>query len=271
MAYGSKTLIKTDGDFASREKRLSICLGATGFSFAETTSSGTLLSYGEADGAHGSTMTGIVADVKAFFASIGIRPLSYAASELVVVSDESVWVPDEIYTSAANRQYLKFVGSTPMTVMSCHCETLASTAVFAADELVPTAFKVAMPGIAVMNQHAKIATLAPRSANHPLVFTHWRNNAVDMAVCNEGRYIFGNTLRFANDNEALFHIVELVKSSGTDADRTELLMCGDVDRERFARLRPFFPTTTLFGGLRTETANPELRKLRTYRHALILM
>ena len=269
--YACKTLINTDTELASRKKRLSICLGANGFSFTEVTSAGELIAFGEAEGVHAATMTGVMADVKAFFASAGIRPLGYASMELIVLSDESTWVPDELYTSLSNRQYLRLVGSTPETVMTCHSETLKSTAVFAASDQVVTAFKVAMPGVAVMHQHAKMAQLAQWCGNRPVMLTHWRQGRVDVAAFRDGRYLYGNTLRFANDNEAVYHLVEVMKTYGLEDAGAELLLCGDVDRDRYARLRPYFPNTTLFNGTVSRDKNPEFRTLHAYRHALIMM
>ena len=269
--YACKTLINTSNELASREKRLSICLGADGFSFTEATPAGELLSFGEAEGRHAATMTGVMADVKAFFASAGIRPLGYRAMELVVLSDESTWVPDELYSSLSNRNYLRLVGSTPDMVMTCHSRALASTAVFAANEQVVTAFKVALPGVAVMHQHAKMAQLAPRCTDHPVLMAFWRKGRVDVAAFRDGRYLYGNMLRFANENEAVYHLVELMKTHGLEDDGTELLLCGDVDRERYALLRPYFPTTTLFNGTVSRDRSPELHSLHAYRYALIMM
>lgn len=278
--YACKTLIRSANEFASREKRLSICLGADGFSFAETTTSGvlgernatrTLLSFGEAEGRHASSMTGVMADVKAFFAEAGIRPLGYKAMELIVLSDESTWVPDELYSSISNRSYLRLVGSTPDTVMTCHSQALASTAVFAANEQVVTAFKVAMPGVAVMHQHAKMAQLAPACTAYPVLLTFWRQGRVDVAAFHDGRYIYGNTLRFSNDNEAIYHLVEVMKTYGLEDDATTLLLSGDVDRQRYALLRPYFPQVTLFNGNVNRDQSAELHSLHAYRHALIMM
>ena len=268
--YSSKSLIKTDNGLAPREKRLSICLGANGFSFAEVSATGQLLTFGEMEGSHAATMTETMNDVKSLFANAGIRPWGYASTELIVLSNESTWVPDELYTATANRKYLRLVGSEPATVMTCHSKALASTAVFAADEQVVTAFKVAMPGVNVINQHVKMALLAPRSTSHPVLLTHWREGRVDVAAFRDGRYLYGNTLAFADTNEALYHVVDVMKSYALESNTTELLMCGDVDREFFAQFRPYFPQVTLFGG-NMQQSNPEFRKLHTYRHALILM
>ena len=269
MSYACKTLINTNNRLASREKRISICLGANGFSFAEVATGGQLLTFGEAVGTHSLTMTGVMADVKAFFASVGIRPLGYASMELVVLSNESTWVPDELYSSLSNRKYLQLVGSNPEGIMTCHSRALASTAVFATDEQLVTAFKVAMPGIAVMHQHAKMAALAPAFASRPTLMVHWRQGRVDVAAFRGGRYVYGNTLSFNYDSEAIYHIVEVMKSYELEGQDTELLVCGDVDRKRYALLRPYFPKTALYNGTCRIEA-PELSSLHTYRHALIL-
>ena len=269
--YVCKTLITVGKEFASREKRLSICLRANGFSFAEATTAGQLITFGDVEGAHGGSMTDMMGGLKVLFASVGIRPLGYASSELILLSDENVWVPDELYTASANRKYLKFVGAEPAEVMSCQCKALKSTMVFSADEQRVTAFKVAIPGIVVKNQHVKMATLASRSAGHPVVFTHWREGRVDIAACRDGRYLYGNTFRFASIDEALYHIVDVMKSYSLEDGATELLMCGEVDRGLYAQFRPYFPQVSLFNGNIDLSSTPEFKKIQPYRHALILM
>lgn len=231
-----------------------------------------LLTFGEAEGEHSTAMTGVMADVKAFFNSVGIRPLGYGALQLVVLSDESVWVPDELYAATSNRHYLKLVGSAAVSAMTASCSQLASTAVFAANESLTMAFKVAFPGMKVVNQHVRLASmgLEKRSVAHPVLLTHWRENKIDYAAYRDGHYIFGNTIPFADDNEALFHTVEVMKSYGLENAGTELLMCGDVDRERFALLRPYFPSASLYTGTHTSYLNPEFKTLHTYKNALIL-
>ena len=269
--YTSKGLTITTDELAPREKRLSICLRADGFSFAEVATGGRVTAFGEAEGRHGATLTAVMTDVKAYFASAGIRPLGYASMELIVVSDESVWVPDELYSSMSNRQYLRLVGSTPDGVLTCHAKGLASTAVFAAQEQVVTAFKVAMPGVAVMHQHAKLAQAADCSADHLVLLTHWRQGRVDVAAFREGRYIFGNTLPFTDASEGVYHVVEVMRSCGLEDERLELLVCGDVDRERFAQLRPYFPQATLYVGRLAATQDAAFRSFPAYRHALLLI
>lgn len=271
MSYSCKTLITTDKELASCDKRLSICLGANGFSFSVRTMSGVLLTFGLAEGRHASTMTDVMTDVKVLFSSAGIRPLGHAASEIIVMSDESVWVPNELFTTTATRKYLKLVGSEPVSMMTCLCKALSSTAVFAADEHVVTAFKVSVPGATVMNQHVKMVQLASLSSSHPLILTHWREGRVDVAAFNEGRYLYGNTLTFLNEEEAIYHVVDVMKSYGIENPACQVWMCGEVDRQRYTLMRPYFPHVSLFNGTVKDFASPEFQNLHTYRHALILM
>lgn len=279
MAYLCKTLIATEDDSSAQEKRLSICLGADGFSFSVTTASHNLLTFGQAEGAHATSITDATRDIKAFFAETGIRPLGFRTIEIIAVSDDATWVPDELYTSVANRSYLRLLGGNPSAVVSVPCKALGSTMVFAAPEHLVTAFKVSLPGAVVLNQHVLFTRLLPYSTSRPVIVAHWRcgsagyaeKGRVDVAAMHEGKYLFGNSLRYSNVDEGIFQIVEVMKTYALDRPDTELLLCGDVDRDIYGRLRPYFATTTLYSGTATQFSNPEFKKLHTYRHALILM
>lgn len=271
MAYVSSALAVSKEARPAHDKRLSIRLRDDGFSFAETTVSGELLALGEAEGRHAQTMTEVGADVKAFFSGIGIKPLGYASAELVVMADEHVWVPDELFVPTSARQYLKVAGGRGATAMTCECKSIGSTSVYAANEPLVRAFKVAVPGLVVVNQHAKLVQLLPRAASHPMLVTHWRSGWVDIAAFRGGHYVYGNALRFGSEAEALFHTLEVMKACKIEGERAELLMCGDVDRERYLRFRPYFPTAGLCSGNVNKPSDPDFRTLPTYRNALILI
>ena len=272
MSYSCKSLIVTDSEVAASEKRLSICLQANGFSFSELSASGQLLTFGEAEGRHAVTMTAVLSDVKAFLAEAGVRPLGYAGIEILLFADQSTWVPDELYSPAAHRQYLKLVGCDATAIMASRSNDLQATSVYSANDALATAFKVAIPGAVVINQHLKTASrpFCQRSKDHPVLLAHWRQRCVDFAAYRAGAYIYGNTIPYTSDSEALFHTVEIIKSFGLETSDAELLLCGDVDRQRFALLRPYFPSASLFTGTHTSYLNPAFKTLHTYRHALIL-
>ena len=269
MPYITKTLISSEGCDASHEKRLSICLLADGFSFAQISSTGELLSFGEVGGQHAAGMTDVSRDIKNYFAEVGIRPLTFGKLQLVLPSNESVWVPDEMYQAGSNRQYLRLVGGSGQNLMTAQCPSLASTAVFSGNDQLVTAFKVSLPGLSVANQHVRFASLAASFSGSPVLLSHWREGYVDIAAYRDGRYVFGNTVSFTDESTALFHLVDVMKTYNLENNGTWMLMCGDVSRERFAHFRPYFPSVGLFNGL-VKTGGV-FRTVHTYRHALILI
>lgn len=269
MPYILKTLTTSETRDAVHDKRLSICLAADGFSYTEVSAQGELLAYGEATGSHSGIMTEATRDIKQFFAEMDIRPIGFRRMELIVCSDENVWVPDEVYTAASNRAYLRLVGGSGQTATAVPCRDIASTAVFAVDDTIVTAFKVALPGLTVANQHIRLVSCARLSGSHPLLIANWRNQRVDIAAFRDGRYLYGNTLTFSDENALAYQLVEVMRTFDMETPSTEMLMCGDVDRERFARFRPYFPKVTLFTGCCT--MGPAFRTFHSYRHALLLI
>lgn len=270
MSYACKALITTATNIASRDKRLSIGLMADGFSFAETMADGTLLSFGQAEGIHSRTMTAIMADIKGFFASVGVRPLGYGSMQLVVFSEHSTWVPDEVYSSLANRKYLGLVGcSTEQSILTYHSDSLGSTALFTAAEQLVTSFKVCMPGVSVMHQHAKMAGMAKYFGSTPTLLLHVWQGKADVAVFREGQYYFGNTWPIHSREQLVYQLVELMKSASIESPDTVLQLCGDVDRDLYAACRPYFPNTSLFCGIDADAQASPFDNFHFYRHALL--
>ncbi|MBR1785465.1 MAG: DUF3822 family protein [Bacteroidales bacterium] len=271
MPYLCKSHIAASGGTSSRDKRLTVCLREDGFSFAETTPDGRLQSFGEAEGRHASTMTGTLADVKQFLGGVGIKPLGYARMQLVVMSRHSTWVPDELYSSASNRSYLRLAGVQPDGVAVCHSERLASTAVFSANEQTVTAFKVAMPGVSVMNQHALLAGLAPLFAGCAAIVSHWRDGLVDVAAFHDGRYLVGNTFACGTAEEAVYRLVDVMKSYSLEQAGARLLLCGKVDQQVYEACCPYFPEVDLFAGTGTPEQDAAFDGFPFYEHALLLI
>lgn len=269
MPYIKKTLLTSETRDAVHDKRLSICLAADGFSYTEVSAQGELLAYGEAAGSHSALMTEATRDIRQFFAEVGIRPIGFRRMELVVCSDESVWVPDEVYSPASNRAYLRLVGGSGQSTTAAPCRDIASTSVFSVNDTIVTAFKVALPGLTVTNQHIRLISCARLSGSHPLLIANWRGCRVDIAAFRDGRYLYGNTIAFSDENALAYQMVEVMRTFDMETPQTEMLMCGDVDRERYARFRPYFPKVTLFTGCCT--MGPAFRTFHSYRHALLLI
>ena len=198
MPYSSKTLIATEKRDAVHDKRLSICLAADGFSYTELSAQGELLAFGEASGSHSHQLTEATRDIRQFFAEVGIRPLGFRRIELMVCSDESVWVPDEVYSPASGRACLRLVGGNGANVLAAPCREIASTSVFSVDDVLTTAFKVALPGLVVTNQHVRMVSCARLSGGRSLLLTNWRSGRVDIAAFRDAGE---RAARFGNDAE----------------------------------------------------------------------
>lgn len=251
---------------------LALELLADGFAYAVQDAQGTLLSVGRAHGRHAATMTQVMSDVKGFFASVGIPLVGYSRMTLLVTADAAVWVPKELYDPAAGRSYLRAVGGTATSLLSAESTRLNAVSLFSSDERLVTAFKVALPGIVVTNQHVAMADrlLQRAGKQHATLMLRWDRNGIDMAATKGGHYIFGNRLSFSSKEQAIYLVVEMLRVYGLADEGCEMLLCGDVDRDIFARLQPYFPTASLYTGQHTSLGNAAMKGLHTYRHALIV-
>lgn len=272
MAYNTISKVAAADVATANEKRLSICLKPNGFSFA-LASSDKLLAVAEVEGNGGGQLTEESSAIKHYFESIDIRPLELAEAELIVTAESFVWIPDEVYDHADEHRYLTLSGAGNIVsqVYSDHNDMLHSWLVFSARDNRVTAFKIAFPGIKIRCQHSKLAS--PTLANittDGMSAINLRSNAADMAAYSAGRYLFGRTFSCANSEELIFQTLEVVKMLGLESDSFRLMLCGDVDRDIYAAIRPYFASVALYTGRQLQFATDEFHTLHTYRHALIL-
>lgn len=274
MSHPVTSIITTGDAVANEESRLSICLRANGFSFSVATLDGTLLTVGDSqsDGwkldstaAKHVTQT-VMADRDA---ALGFRQM-----RLIVPGSQFAWVPQHLFDAAHATQYLHYVaevgeGNGIYHIFSPH---LQAYMVFAAPEQLVTAFKVALPGIDVHNQHSTLVTapVLQTSAGHPVILMHVRDGYADIEAMFNSQLLLSNTFAAAEDEELLYHALNVMKRLRLETPDMELKICGNVERNLYARLSRFFPSVTLYTGLPYRFLNPEFETLHTYRHALIL-
>ena len=266
--------ISSGRDVPSEEKCLSICLQANGFSFSVVSTSGAWLSFGEVYIGPTPTMTEAVQLIRNRLAEGGVVPVGYHSMELVVLSRYFVMVPDALYEPGNDRQYLKPLAQLSLGtgVYSHHHETLGAQVVFAGDNTLVSAFKIALPGVKVMCQFSKMIgeQLIQRSATHPCMLLHVREGAVDVAVASEGALVFANSFDQHETSEVLFTAINVMKQLHVEGATLETMVCGDVDRARFAEMRRYFPQLTLYCGKEVQVLTAEMAHLPAYKHALIL-
>ena len=274
MSHPVTSINTTGGAVADEVSRLAICLRADGFSFSVITPDGMLLTVGDCrpdnwrlDGSAASRVANTV--MTARDVAIGFREM-----RLIVPATQFAWMPEHLFDAARARQYLQCVSEVDEETGVYHIFSPAMKAymVFAAPEQLVNSFKVALPGIDVHNQHSALvsAHLLQTSARHPIVLMHVREGMADIEAMFNGRLLLGNSYAAADDEERLYHALNVMKRLRLETPDMELMICGDVERNLYARLCRFFPNVKLYTGLPYRHLNPEFDTLHTYRHVLIL-
>ena len=254
--------------------RLSICLRANGFSFSTMTTERELLTFGEAEFDLHRPFGQLTEAIKGFFAENGIPTFGCKEVRLVMPSEQCVWVPEHLYDAARDRQYLKMVANVVSDTGVCHayCKSLNSFMVFAASSDVVTAFKIALPGVDVVCQHAVLVddALLQRSVQHPVMLMHVRERVGDFEAMFMGRLLLSNSFACGDEGELLYHGLEVMKGLHLETPDMELAICGAVGRELYGRLQHYFPNVTLYTGKPFTYLNPEFQMFHSYRHVLVL-
>ena len=273
MSYKINSLLTSDNVIASYEKRLSICLLSNGFSFSVTTNNDVLVTFGEIECSTKVPMSELLGTIKNVFAKADIQPYGMKESELIVMSDRFVWVPQHLYDAANDRIYIETLYKIPsgMNQFSDYNESVKANIVFAADTTAVSAFKIAIPGLKIRCQHSKLAnnTIMGYSDNSSVLAINIREGESDYAVfCNKKLQI-SNTFCCANNDETLYHALSIIKQFHLEDAAMTVIVCGAVDRNTYAKMRHFLPNLKLYDGRQLSFMNPEMQHLPLYRHALL--
>lgn len=274
MSYTITSLIVTPNEVPSYYKRLSICVNPNGFSFSRTTTQGIVLTFGEVQMDMQRPMSELADDLKQLFLAQRISPFDFEEMALVVPSDHTVWVPQELYSEGHDRDYLEALGSVKhgYEVFACRNAAVGACAVFTAQSSVVTAFRIVLPGIEVVCQHSVLCAeaLLSASAANPLILLHRHGDRCDYEVCRDGSLLLSNTYCVRSNEELLFRTLQLMKQMGVESDKMVLLLAGEVDRDTYRAVQGFFPRITLYGGRPLRYINADFATLTTYRHVLAL-
>lgn len=274
MSYKINSLIKSDKVVVSYEKRLSICLSSNGFSFSLTTLGDELLAFGDVSCDLNVAMSELMPVVKSVFAEADIATYGLKETELVVNSRHFVWVPEHLYDDTKQRSYLDALSklANGHAVYSDFNDDIKAYMVFSAPSPLVSAFKIVLPGLKVRCQHEKMVskTLLESSDLRSVLLVNQREGETDFAVLCNKKLQLSNTFDCANFDETLFHAVNLTKQFHLEDALMTTALCGDIDREQFARARQFFPNVALYTGRPLTLLHPEMQHLPLYRYALML-
>ncbi len=274
MSYITNSFITSDKEVPSYDKRMSICLETNGFSFSIVTVQDELLSFGAVAFEGSPSMSEAVQMIRNVCEEYHISPLGFNEIELVVPSSYYSLIPDELYEAGNDRKYIEPLLSKPLrdNVFSAHNDALEAQVVFAVDSPLVSAFKIAMPGIKVRCQYNKLinADLIQSSRMRSVMLLHLRKDAMDVVVYCNRKVQLVNTFAYSGTEEAIYTAVNIMKQLHLENAEFEVLLCGDVDRSRYAEMSRFFPHTDLYIGRNLCKDTLELQHLHTYRHVLLL-
>ena len=233
-----------------------------------------LLTFGETHFDMERPLGQLTSAVTHFFAEGGIPTFGLKQARLIVPSEHFVWVPAHLYDSARDQQYLDMTSVSDSGLCTCHAYSavLDSYMVFSAPADVVTAFKIALPGIDVVCQHSVLVNdlLKQRSTMHPVILMHVRERVGDYEAFYGGQLLLSNSFPAVNDDELVYHALEVMKKLHTETPDMELTICGAVGREIYGLLQHYFPNVTLYTGIPFIYSNPQFQRLHTYKNALLL-
>lgn len=274
MAYNITSLVTTEKENALYEKKMSICLRTNGLSFSVRSRKNVLLMAGEVAMNFNENFSQLSAEIKQLFDDLRVSPFDFYAVELIVPSEQVVWVPESLYEEDKERQYLSTLTTLKMGqgIYRDYHPLVKAYAVYAADTTIMTAFKVALPKVFIMCQHTAMVSesLIERSSSHPVVLLHVREGRADVVAFSTEGFLLGNTYDAADNNQLLYIALNVMKRLNLEMPDMELLICGQVDRSLYALLQPYFPSVGLYNGSPVTYLNPDFQTYPTYRNPLIL-
>lgn len=254
--------------------RLSICLRTNGFSFSLIDGNRTLCLQDQEDLSMALPLGQLAEQVKSSFAKRGITPLDLSGMRLVVPSRNFVWIPEHLFEVSRRQQYLDTVvdtGSSQGEIFHVFNKSLKAYHVFTADAKVVTAFKLALPGVDVHSQHSVLVVeeLMNRSQSHPVILLHLDSGRADLDAFYAGQLMISVSRPVDSVDDAIFFALGVIKQLHLETPDMELTLSGEVDRQSFAQMRPFFPRVTLFTGVPVYHPDPALPPVPTYKYPLL--
>lgn len=274
MSYKINSLISSKNQVASYEKRLSICITSNGFSFSLCDADDSLLAIGDVECDLHAAMSDLIVAIRDVFAQAGIQPYGLHESLLVMPTRQFVWIPQHLYDSAKDREYIEALCKVEkgFGIYSYFSSAINAQIVFTADNNIVSAFKIAIPGLTVSCQHERMVntTLLSYSDLKSVLLMNMRQGVTDFAVfCNKKLQI-STSFDCANTDESLYHALNITKQFRLEDAKMICAVCGDVDRPKFAAIRRFFPDVVLYNGKQLSLTEPEMQHTPLYRFALTL-
>lgn len=274
MSYHTNSFITLDKEVPSYEKNISICLGANGFSFSIVSTKNELLSIGEISIDETSSMAELIAFIKASLSEHDVPLFGFNRATLVVCSPYFVWVPNDLYEEGNDKKYLDPICKIPLG-MGIYCEEnelVNSRVVFAADNTVVSAFKIAIPGLKIRTQHSCFINnyMMDESQSATAILVNLRDGVSDIEVLKNRKLHLSNSFACANFDETMYHILNVVKQLAIEESGLKVLVCGNISREQFETMGKYVPSLDLYNGPNLIISSEKLHKHHRFHNPEIL-
>ena len=274
MSHIIKSFIGSDKDVASFEKRLSICIESNGFSFSVCSTDDKLLAIGEVECNINSPIAELISDIKNIFAEIKIQTFGLKDVRLIIPTDQMVWIPEHLFDETKKTEYLEALCKVHEGngVFCNYNEAIKSYIVFSANNNQASAFKIAIPGLKVTCQHAAMVNdkILSYSDMRSVMLVNIREGESDFAIFCNKKLQLSNTFKCSCIEETLYHALNITKQLHLEDAAMEVALCGNIDRDGYSKMRPYFPKVSLYGGRDKKLSDTEMQHVGLYRYALIL-
>ena len=268
----SKTVLENFNS-TDYQKKLSICLETNGFSFAVENEKNKLLAFADVACNYPETLSQVIEMIKKVFSDLGIEYMLMDEIELIVPANKHTWIPEHLFDQARLREYFSL--TTPLdvkeTVFYSFSEKLQAYSLFAYSDTIISAFKVAIPGIKVKIQHAKMleTPLLEKSRMKTNVEIYLRKDYFDVAVFDSKNFLISNTYRYSTADDVAYYALLLLKQFRLNQDAIEIYLSGKADRNIYACLERFFRKVTLYTGKKLEFATNDMYHLHLYQYSML--
>jgi len=275
MSYTINNFIASDTRIQDGDKKLSICLSANGFSFSVVSLSGKLLVVGDVDCDMPKSVAAMMMQLREIFGKLSLNLPSFAETEVIEPVAKFTWIPEHLYKKGSEKQCLQLVCTLgPKDEVKVeYSEKMQAYCVFVTESVMIPALKILDPKIKHRCQHTVLAEsshIAEKSKNKPVIAANFRSGSLDLAVFAEQKLQMSNTCAYTSTADAVFQILSVIRNLQLRKDLAELTLSGEVDKERYQQIRPYFAKVSLNTGRLVAIDDDALRRVYIYKYALTI-
>ena len=274
MIYTKRIFLHAENTVPAFEKRLSICLKTNGFSFSITDTKNVLYTFGEVDCLFPESLAEVINGIKQIFTSLNVSVSGYKSTELIMPSQKQTWIPEHLFTDGKEKEYLTALcdANTSESYFSNKVDYIQACSVFAVSNTLSSGWKIAIPSAKIKDQFSKMVEF-PCLKNNRVgisVAAFVREEEIDIAVFDSGRFLFSNTFKFEQQEDLVYFVLNVVKQLKLQESKVTVYLAGKVLMTTFDEFRKFFANVKLEKINTLKPANEQLKAVARHEYALIL-